>query len=49
MFYEALMVVKYLPKVTLSYVVITLLYGAAISNIALTITVALDLLDYLPI
>jgi hypothetical protein len=48
MLYEAMMVLKWLPKVTLSYAAFSLLNGMAISNIIVGVTLVFDLIDYIP-
>jgi hypothetical protein len=48
MLYELIFLVKWLPKVTLSYIFFSLLNGMAISNLIIALTAAFDLIDYIP-
>ena len=47
MFYELLVILKWLPKVTLAYAAFSFLNGMSVSNIALGLTLAFDMVDYL--
>jgi len=49
MLYEALLVMKYAPKVTLSYIGLALLNGLSINNLILGATIFFDILDYIPL
>ena len=48
MLYELLMILKWLPKVTLAYAAFSFLNGMSISTLIVGITLAFDLIDYLP-
>ncbi|MCX6820716.1 MAG: hypothetical protein NT016_02100 [Candidatus Aenigmarchaeota archaeon] len=47
MFYELLVILKWLPKVTLAYAAFSFLNGMATSNIVIGVTLAFDMVDYL--
>ena len=48
MLYELMMLLKWLPKVTLSYAAFSFLNGMAISTVIVGVTLFLDLVDYIP-
>jgi len=48
MLYELVVLLKWLPKVTLAYAAFSFLNGMAISNIVIGVTLAFDLIDYIP-
>lgn len=48
MLYELVFLIKYLPKVTLSYVVFSLINGMTLNNLAIAATAVFDLIDYIP-
>jgi len=48
MLYELLMILKWLPKVTLAYAAFSFLNGMTISTLIVGITLVFDLIDYLP-
>ena len=49
MFLEALLILKWLPKITIFYVLFSMIMGLEINNIVVVITLLLDLVDYIPI
>ena len=48
MLYELLLVLKWMPKVTLAYAAFSFVNGMATNNFTLGLTLFFDLLDYLP-
>jgi hypothetical protein len=49
MLYEALVLLQYAPKVTMAYVGFAFLYGIAINNWILGLTLFLDIFDFVPL
>lgn len=49
MLYELVTLLKFLPKITLCYVLFSLINGMSLNNIALVITIMFDLIDYIPL
>jgi len=44
--YDLFVLIKWLPKVTLSYIIFSLIYGIAINNLVIPVTLLFDLIDY---
>jgi hypothetical protein len=47
--FKVLFVLQYLPKITLFYVLFSLLNGMSLNNIVLAITLIFDVLDWIPV
>lgn len=48
MLYEMFLIMKWMPKVTLFYVLFSLINGLGINYIILVLTIFFDMLDYIP-
>jgi hypothetical protein len=47
--YSTLMILKYLPKITIFYVLFSFLIGLPSSSLVMALTVFLDVVDYIPV
>jgi len=45
--YDIFVLIKWLPKVTLAYIVFSLIYGIGVNNLVIPITLFFDLIDYM--
>jgi len=48
MIYETLLLLKYMPKISIFYILFALVNGMGINYVILIITALLDLIDYIP-